>query len=174
MAKHRGRPARTVHWFTVAGRAGSDAAACSSWAIPAKSAASVEAVSGGASIARPPLMVLCTLSPAKSLCMSPAEGGSVASGVAGVGASLDSSPAATRASIWCSAEPSSASGTSATRSGPRGRAATTTRSIRERKLPDRSKATSSVVPSKSPVKKACFVPTRSEILDSMPGSLTNL
>jgi hypothetical protein len=41
-----------------------------------------------------------------------------------------------------------------------------------RKLP--SKATSSVVPSKSPVKKACFVPTRSEILDSMPGSLTNL
>jgi hypothetical protein len=39
------------------------------------------------------------------------------------------------------------------------------RSIRERKLPERSNATSSVVPSNSPVKRAFLFPTRSEIRD---------
>jgi len=78
------------------------------------------------------------------------------------------------ASISRSGELSSGSAASAPRPGARGRAGATTRSIRERKLPERSNATSSVVASKSPLKKACFVPTRSEIRDSMPGSLTRL
>src|SRR5947207_2214169 len=42
--------------------------------MPAKSAASVEAVSGGASITRPPCGVRCTVSPAKSFWTSLADG----------------------------------------------------------------------------------------------------
>jgi len=46
--------------------------------------------------------------------------------------------------------------------------------MRERKLPERSNATSSLVPSKSPVKSAFLDPTRSRILDSIPYSQARL
>src|SRR3989304_1016694 len=62
------------------------AAAWRSWASPEKRAASVEAVSGGASITRPPCADRCTVSPAKSRCTSAAEGSGPGPDAAGAGA----------------------------------------------------------------------------------------
>src|SRR5712691_8506865 len=95
--------------------------------MPANRAASVEAVSGGASITRPPWAVRCTVRPAKSFWTSTADGGGAGSGAPGTRASRDSSPAATMASISRSAGPSSASAASTPRAGARSRAGATIR-----------------------------------------------
>src|SRR5581483_800028 len=59
-------PAHQAHQGVVAGGAGSGAAAWSRCAIPLSTATSVDAVSGGAVITRPPPDVRCTVTPAKS------------------------------------------------------------------------------------------------------------
>ena len=84
--------------------------------MPEKSAASVDAVSGGASITRPPCAVRCTVRPEKSFCTSCAKAGRSGSVGTGAGASRDSSAAVTMASISRSLESSSAS-----RAAPPGR-----------------------------------------------------
>src|SRR3989304_1181704 len=68
------------------------AAAWRSWAIPEKGAASVEAVSGGASITRPPCAARCTVSPAKSRCTSAAEGSGPGRGAARAGGAPGAPP----------------------------------------------------------------------------------
>jgi hypothetical protein len=125
------------------------AAARRSCAIPENNIANVDAVSGGASINSPPFAVRCTVRPDTRRSISAGDRIGSDAAAAAPGASRDSSPAATTASISRSAPSSSGTLTSSERTGAAELAGATTRSMRERKLPERAKATSSVVPSNS-------------------------
>ncbi len=93
--------------------------------------------------------------------MSAAGGIDSVPGLVASAASRDSSPAATTASISRSAPSSSDTRGSSARAAAGETAGVTMRSMRERKLPERSKATSSLVPSNRPVKSAFLDPTSS-------------
>ena len=143
--------------------------------MPENSAANVDAVSGGASMTRPPLRRPPHGQTGNERWISAADGISSGTGAAAprrvtrlVARRHHRVDLALRDIVLRDADIRGAGPCACEIAGA------TMRSMRERKLPERSNATSSVVPSKSPVKSACLDPTMSAIRDSMPGSLTRL